>query len=366
MQTINNIEVEEAVAVEDQTEDQVGEHQRPIVWKHHDMYEELKKEIAMIFPIKMIDGITNKANFLRCDSTVWGKEVHDFVVVPGIIEKFERVCDLAKKVSQFHFFGNWAHTDDSDELASWKKMYQELTMILYRHAKIHKKNNNSIPIALLTPGTVVEYSVTISSWRGDGPLHRTVKEIREPDLGCALVITEEQVLGITTNYEGSPRWNFPKSEDDMFNSRHIKKIIKHVPGPLKITHHRDVSPLQNHQKYGAQSYIGKAKSAYCYTDSRFLVISYLGEQTNVLKDYDQTINIERFSNFVNWKAGVKLIRTEHSAYYSTLLINKKKFKRFIRQNMNRFLVSKKEQIRMDEAEQERQSAEYDRDYDNDY
>ncbi len=344
----------EQIAEETKTEYTPG-----IVAVHWDKFREIEKRFKMIFSLKRQYDMIRRLDILRYDSTTNGEGRHEILPHPTYAPLFYQVEALSKEVVRFCYKDMLVKDDNPEVEDLYKKIFHDMQMILFRHYRENKKRNRHIPLALLTPGTVFEYHVCYMK----KPEIMTVKEVNPTELDYGIVICEETRMEHGSPYSGF----FPKSEHVTFNSSHITRVIKHANVPLKKEKHREETPSELYSKYEAYPKPGKSKNSYATTGSGdFLVASAIGA-TSLLNDHCQAIKYGELRHaFFSRGAGLKTRYLPECNWFDFIfIINKKKFKRFVRQNMNRFLILMKEQERLEKEYNDRMMAEYSDPFDDD-
>lgn len=227
-----------------------------------------------------------------------------------------------------------------DEVLNGKK----IDIQLYKIGKIQDKVDRPVNIGLLTPGTVFEYNLP-----GRDSLIKTatVKMLQCNGYKSWVVETVEEAADPCYNDEIRPM---------TFNAQWITRVIKHVPGHLLTSKDMPMSsayylldPVRRDGKY------------YSASSSSCLVNALIG-QMDLKIDLDEQVNIERLTAFL-WEQGV-IKDVESDEWYSVFVAQKKRLRKLIRQNINRFKIPQSKLLEDDLEEQKSQSENYYADLDN--
>lgn len=319
------------------------------VHQHWLLYNEIAERFNLIFKRPDVEPMLNRLDCLRLDATISDpNSAYGYAAVPYNEAKLQRIGHLSKQVQQFMYKGRYMKDEDSALDQDNKRIHHEMMLILYRHAKLYRKKHRPLPLALLTPGSVVEYEVWLVT--KNGPKQVTIGEVTQPSLGTAIITAlEPEVLPPNSAFNSLP---FPKSGEQAFNTTHVTKVIKHKPGRLKFRTHSLVHDFASGDK---------PRSKYRSHNDHALVRTLVG-QLGGSPDPDQYLNTDLLVAAVRQQCpGFKSSEYTDWASYST--VSKRKLKRFIRQNMNRFLVSRSHQEQEDREHQRQLEKEYENVYD---
>lgn len=326
------LEVEKEVPAEE-------ENYLDIIHQHHEMMKVVEKHFNSIFPIKRQYSMIQRLDNLRMASSAWDGDVIKTIVVPDRLAMFEKVKELSEKVVGGVYKGRFMCDVEHECYESYKKQLHDLEMILYRHERIYQREQKPISLAMLTPGTVVEFDIGIGR---DRKGTRTVMKLSGCDLGFGLIHCVETVMEHGNTYVGCL---FPRSVPDMFNSSHVKKVLKHVPGPLLIEKYDNENYNQSFVKYDVQPKEGKSKNTYHFQAGTNFLAAKIIDSIGIMRDTHLSVNFaDLYLKFLDSGYGVKLSTRDEDDWVPRMVtVRKKKAKRWIRQNMNRYLMTMKKQ-----------------------
>lgn len=306
------------------------------VTDHWDLYSTIEARFNKIFAPERRSEMLRRLNDLRLASSVWDDAIHNHVATERVA-LFNQVDELSKLAVRFWYNDRMIFAYDPEEAAYYKKTLHDLEMILYRHAKVYRKETRPVSLSLLTPGTVIQYFVNHVTSRESGPQTVTIKSLSRLSGDTCIITTEE--TSVWPGGSGYSIFEFPTSKNFQFNSSHVTRVLKHVPGPLKITQEAEKSGEVLHRDMGV-SQVGKSRNTYVSAGGGYLARAEI-ERLGVLTDSSQCLDTDLLWKIAVYKSpGVRISPVSSNRMFR-VLTRKKKWKRWVRQNMNRFLLSRK-------------------------
>lgn len=154
-----------------------------------------------------------------------------------------------------------------------------------------------------------------------------------------------------------------KSLDDMnyvFNVAHVTSIKSRGAGPVKMEHWRNYSKMINLKSEITYDVLNKRR--YYSTCVRELLAFLIHNnksfqaEMGLRRDYVELFMRQSFVKSYRFPGG----------WHGYVSVDKKKAKRWLQQNINRLLMTRKESNRIEEEMRAREYAEYCRDLDNEY
>lgn len=306
-----------------------------------EIHDEIACRFKRIFGMREAPGMLRRLNDLRIEAARWDDEARAFVSVPWVASLLRQLNVLSHEVDRFCYKDLLAVDDDPEVMAHYQKTHHDMCMILYRHAKALGKAERSIPLALLTPGTKIEYFVKHTSTKA--PEVVTVAHLSGIDMGRGIVNTVETCMKHGNTYVPPL---FPRSVPKTFHSSHVTRVLQHAPGLPKIVNYHESAEYQ-YAKYDAASKIGKSKNSYATYGSRFLFLAEI-ERLGLRQDTNQYIDVEHMAQVFHTLHPLNYSEDEDGWTRAPTVFRKKQLKRWIRQNAGRFYLSKKEQTRREE------------------
>ena len=217
--------------------------------------------------------------------------------------------------------------------------------ILFSYAKRKNKSKKEFPIRLFTPGTTFINNVdNIMGSNRDNPIPKTltVKSIHCNGPDNYVVISQE--IGKQRCFEDGLH---PYS----FHTSYVTNIINHVPGDLTFDRYEGGYDYRTNKlndavaQYMHEAGVKKKSNEYLF-DEYAMVIYRVLLDLGLINDIDMRVDCERLSAYLH-DIGV-ILALRHPEYGYFHVANKKRLKKAVRQNYNRFLVSKKKQLQEEE------------------
>lgn len=201
------------------------------------------------------------------------------------------------------------------------KELNKLIVQIYRARKKLNKDCRSVPYSLLTPGTI--FKATIDH-RKDGQVTHEVDYIAVNGVDSYIVYTK------TPNPSPVMSDSFPF---EAFNISYIDEVVSHKPGVLKWDDKR--SDANYFKDAFFKNIPGKGKRNYKVADLSYLV-AFTIYNDDLLKDRAEEIDRGALAFYI--KQYFKIEEDEYIRWTEGFKVNKKKFRRLIHQNVNRFKV----------------------------
>jgi len=166
----------------------------------------------------------------------------------------------------------------------------------------------------------------------------TIAHLSSANMGYAIITTEDTYMEKAGIFS-----LFPQTAHYKFNSSWILRVVQHAKGLPLIKDARGSAEYQ-HQRFEAHSQPGKSRRAYCVggeSSLQFLLQAQI-EKTGIIRDPGQAVDLHQLGRTCRRSVGGVRERLfdDYGWNVPQLLIRKRKFKRWIRQNMNRFLFSR--------------------------
>jgi hypothetical protein len=316
---------------------------------HRKLHDDIRKCFTLIFSSRDHEVWFNRLNNLRLDSSVWVDrdwtkgERSDFVAT-SVEAELQRLFDLANEVQRFVFKGRVVCGDRFIH-DFYAKKFHDMKMILFRNEKRRRKVERPIPVSLFTPGSVVEF--VVGAHLNPVPRVYTVAHVSDIALGRAIVTSQETHMETPTCI-----WPFPTSDVSRISTVWATRVIKHVPGDLKVKHYYDWS-------WESFPRAGKSKNSYC-VDYGVREL-FMAEISRLGLEHLHIEVSEMVAAYLAYAPGCRRVYEADAYPQNVLLIRKQKFRRWFRQNINRFLVSRSKQEQANRDYERQQEAEYARD-----
>ena len=145
--------------------------------------------------------------------------------------------------------------------------------------------------------------------------------------------------------------------EHVFNVDHVKSIVKRGNGPVKVEYYRSFKTMPNLKAGISSGLLNKNKYYFYYTQE---ITSYLISMSSLPKNLRIK---EGFENFLLMQSFVKKEGQDRYPLYS---MDKKKARRFIQQNINRWIVPMKTIRAQIELEEKRMYEDYCKDLDGEF
>lgn len=180
-------------------------------------------------------------------------------------------------------------------------------------------NTNKFSWAHFPVGTIVELGDIIRPYTKASPI-QTVKSLVQNGPNSFLLIMEEYDEAMKMDY--------------MFNIDHVVKIIKRGPGQPFIAEHNAGKRTTYSNNVCFNTRVNKSKGQYLFYVSVQSPIYYIALE---YVPKVSCIDIEALIDYCVKYAGFKVV--PDGFWGNIYIINKKKLRKFIRRNVNRFLLS---------------------------
>lgn len=314
---------------------------------HFELFRTAETLFKMIFAPKRLEKMVHRLDLLRMSATEWSEEKHKFVRTwhEGDLKE---IVELAKKCSMFVYRDHVAHGDNEVEQLYYDTAWRELQLSLYEAERAARKAKRPVPLSLLTPGTVVEIKVS-----SDDPMILTVDALYWPEMGKAIATFVEK-----TQVERGNKYNgfFPKSVSCRINTHWFTKVIKHTPGVPRwaSAYVENNESVYAHTQAGSK--VGKRKASYAVGFNLAMLIKLHVDRLGVERDYHQYVDIDALVGSYLHAHPVR--RTFGEDWSEVMIVDKKRLKRWIRQNVNRHLVSRSDQEARERAAERERAKEY--------
>lgn len=314
---------------------------------------DVQKALRKIFPPSKAKTLSRAVEFVRIDSWI------DNAYLPTSqkteanqkAEAFMERLDMTTVSLSQQFYKGRAHAVLSDHD---RQNLQWLELELYKYYKAYNKRTRYIPYSLLTPGTVVERTINGVDY-GEKKIF-TVASISDASLGTVIITTKEKVM----QRYGNPT-PFPTSVEHSFNSSHVLRIIKHVPGRLAIrTYRKDRDDL-------FMAHPGKSKNVYRVQSLSYLILTLSRRlQEGKTPDFNSMVDMEKLTAMVAKGLGKSIKRTYYpdSDWVHYVEVKKDKVNDLVRRLYNKALVTMKCQTELEEEYHRQEMGRFDEDFDN--
>lgn len=316
------------------------------------IYNSIVPIFKAIFNTKEAAYLLKIVNYIRYASHVgFNKEKTEKHIAS--LKLLKSIMVQAEKISCFVYKSKLIEDHEAPETNKQHlEDLRQMKLSLYRYQKQWRKDNRPIPYSMFTPGTIVERLVEHVD-KEVGVF--TVKHISNPNIGYVIIHCEEVIVR-SAGFSG----NFPVPEEVCFNSAHVTKVIKHIPGKVVYKSYHDSEYFKNHS---FDSRPGKSKNVYRTQGVDNIIMDVMGSSISE-NDLNRQVNSEMLNIAILTSLGgsVRRYSDEENTFWTVIEVNKKKYKRRLKQLYNKFLISRRQQ-ELNEEEHERQmGAEIDADY----
>lgn len=207
------------------------------------------------------------------------------------------------------------YREKGESKAEYDIMRRRLVVELFRIRKVQNKSGESLPYALLTPGTTF---ITDQNLHGRKGHEFTVKCLHQNGTNSFVVET--------TTKRSAEEFAALGMEYESFNISYVAKVLKHKPGKLVIDeqkmHHTTIFNL------------GRIKPKSQYVTSQLnMLVAYVYKNLGLHDDHSEAVCFENIVRELVIKGVLRETKVgEYNWVYST---SKKKFKAAVRRIANR-------------------------------
>ncbi len=276
--------------------------------------------------LQVVSSALRRTGPRMSDSPLDEKEVAAAEVSKAFLDK---LVQMLKEIPILH----WHIRDDAGNA-----YLSKLKTMMYMQERKLNKIEKDVNVALLTPGTVIKHD--LKSIGGEHytklPETFTVKAIHPSGPGHFIIETVEELPSSISPYD---------VESVTFSNGFITQVIKHVPGRLHIKERNDG------QRFYDQGTVSKTRYKIDYVD--YFVRQLIGK-LQLVKDPDCDVDTRKLSGYLLESRLLQRVFNvnEERWHDPEYTVNKKRVHRFMKQNINRFLITKKEQLRIEKEYQE--------------